>query len=618
MKKGLCVLVLLIVSCLVLNLLAQDKPQSKEEVKKRIMERIEKKLKEWCKRVMKRVEEIVDEELEKVFKKPGVKEKGYLGIIVEDTDEGVVVVNVTDNSPAEKAGFKKDDLILSIDEKKIETTDDITEALKNKVPGDEISIKIKRGKRKETIKVTLGRKEKIKPPEKVPGYIGIDVEDAEEGVVITKVEEGSPAHKAGLKKGDIILSIDDAEIVELKDMKEVLAKKYAGDTIEIVVERGDEEKSVRLTLAKREQKKPPAERPPRKKPGYLGIYPRETEEGIEIMSIIEDSPAEKAGLKEGDIIVSIDDQEVEDLEELREILIKKGAGTTVKIKVIRDDEEKVIQVTLGEREDGNPGPCCQEPDEERIRKKIREYMKKGLPKKQEPQEKEAPQEFEERVDELFKYVEELINRENFREYLEFAKEYLKEYNIPFEEIFEEDEEGNLRIKQDIKDALKTFLPVLREVFLETFKEELEKLKQKYEEYKEEIEELFGGNETIQKIFEWLEKFVSGWRAPEKPVPPKKARPYIGFELEELTDEERAEYDLEAGEGILIIGVEKGSPAKRKGIRKGDILLSINDHKVASIECMDKIIEKVKPGDKLKLVILRKGRKKTVKITVGEK
>lgn len=132
----------------------------------------------------------------------------------------------------------------------------------------------------------------------------------------------------------------------------------------------DLRKTIREELAKlargRETEKGPKEKtekgPEEKKPGYLGILAdrdftdeaREklglkAGEGILIEEVRPGTPAEKAGLKAGMVIVQINEDKVTE-ESMRDIMKKHFAGETVKITVLTPEGKKeVLEVTLGER-----------------------------------------------------------------------------------------------------------------------------------------------------------------------------------------------------------------------------------------------------------------------------
>ena len=74
----------------------------------------------------------------------------------------------------------------------------------------------------------------------------------------------------------------------------------------------------------------------------------EVEHGVLINSVLEDSPAEKAGFQEGDVIVEFDGKAVDGPDKLKELLGETDIGEEVKVKVFRDGKAKTLRVTIGE------------------------------------------------------------------------------------------------------------------------------------------------------------------------------------------------------------------------------------------------------------------------------
>jgi len=70
----------------------------------------------------------------------------------------------------------------------------------------------------------------------------------------------------------------------------------------------------------------------------LGIYPEETENGIKVKEVAENSPAEKAGLKAGDIITAADGKPIKTLADLRKVLSEKKKGDTMELTVKRGEQ----------------------------------------------------------------------------------------------------------------------------------------------------------------------------------------------------------------------------------------------------------------------------------------
>src|SRR5262245_15472241 len=134
-----------------------------------------------------------------------------------------------------------------------------------------------------------------KPPATV--YLGIQGEDATNGgAKLTSVTENAPSGKAGLKEGDVIRSVDGAEVKNYEGLIDEFRKRKPNDKAKFTVLRGKETKEIEVTFGFR-----PDERP------TVGITPEEAEGGILIADVQENSPAEKGGLKPGDLITAVDD-----------------------------------------------------------------------------------------------------------------------------------------------------------------------------------------------------------------------------------------------------------------------------------------------------------------------
>ena len=91
--------------------------------------------------------------------------------------------------------------------------------------------------------------------------------------------------------------------------------------------------------------------PAAKAPGYLGVQVEEVDDvvGLKVKRVTKNSPAEKSGLKAGDIILKIEAKRVLTMKGYNETLSKFDAGATVKLKVERNGKEQDVTVTLGKR-----------------------------------------------------------------------------------------------------------------------------------------------------------------------------------------------------------------------------------------------------------------------------
>ena len=72
------------------------------------------------------------------------------------------------------------------------------------------------------------------------------------------------------------------------------------------------------------------------------------DEGVIILEIVPKSPAEKSGLKSGDIIVEIDNHKIKNMNQMKKVLYKYKKGEKAKLTIIRDGEEKIVEIVLDE------------------------------------------------------------------------------------------------------------------------------------------------------------------------------------------------------------------------------------------------------------------------------
>mgnify|MGYP001140465172 CR=1 FL=1 len=83
-------------------------------------------------------------------------------------------------------------------------------------------------------------------------------------------------------------------------------------------------------------------------PSIAERYNLPVDSGIIVAEVVSGSPAQQDGIQVNDIIIEAADEKVENFEDLRNILFDHRAGDTLKVKLIRDGKEEIIDVVLGE------------------------------------------------------------------------------------------------------------------------------------------------------------------------------------------------------------------------------------------------------------------------------
>ena len=296
----------------------------------------------------------------------GELSKVYLGITGEDAPEngGAKLSDITEGGPAAKAGLKPGDIVTKVDDAKVERYEDFTDYFLNKKPGDALKLAVKRGDKDEAITVTLGLRE---PPKKdepkkdapkegakaAPPAVGVTFGRAGEALTITAVAKDGPAEKAGLKDGDIVVSVDGKKVADVKDFRALVGDKKAGDLVELVVKRGTEEVTAKFALSA--GRAPAAPAGPQTLP-LPGFTPELAQGPVKVASVVKDGPADKAGVKVGDTVTKVSGAEVESVRGfLRALRVGPGvedarkAGAKVKLAVRgADDNERELELELVE------------------------------------------------------------------------------------------------------------------------------------------------------------------------------------------------------------------------------------------------------------------------------
>ena len=211
------------------------------------------------------------------LKERGKVMRGWLGVMIQEVTpeiahalglkevKGALVADVTPGSPADKADIRRGDVIIEYNGKKIEEMNELPRLVANTPVGKSVPIKIWRNGKIRQLTVKVGElEEKVAKGERryAPQDLGLKVEELTpylaqrlgvkriHGVIITYVVPGSPAHEAGLSRGDIILKINRHPIEDLNDYQEVINSAKPGDTLLFLIERREGTLFVALKVPK--------------------------------------------------------------------------------------------------------------------------------------------------------------------------------------------------------------------------------------------------------------------------------------------------------------------------------------------------------------------------------
>lgn len=162
----------------------------------------------------------------------------------------------------------------------------------------------------------------------------------EHGALVADVTKGGPAEKAGVERGDVIVSFDGKEIKEMRELPFLVASTPVGKTVKVAVMRKGERKTLEVKIGQMKEEKEAEAASPAETP-RLGMTVEEltpelaknlglTEtSGIAVVQVEDDSPAAAAGLKPGDMILEIDQIPVKNLKDFNHKIEKYKKGDTI-------------------------------------------------------------------------------------------------------------------------------------------------------------------------------------------------------------------------------------------------------------------------------------------------
>lgn len=165
-----------------------------------------------------------------------------------------------------------------------------------------------------------------------------DIGDVKKGAVVAQVVKGSAADKAGLEVGDVIVSVNDKPVVNSTDLRNQVGLMRVGQDVKLGLIRDGERKTVTAVIAKaREGKMQAGKINDRLSGAELGaiqedhpLYGRV--HGVEVLSVTHDSKAWNAGLRKGDVIVSVNRRPVQNLAELKQAAKKSHNGLLLNVR----------------------------------------------------------------------------------------------------------------------------------------------------------------------------------------------------------------------------------------------------------------------------------------------
>lgn len=173
-----------------------------------------------------------------------------------------------------------------------------------------------------------------------------------DGVIIDEIIPGGAAERAGLVSGDILITFNKRILKNVNVVKELVAQRGSGTSVNVTILRHGQEQSVNVILGSRKTTSSHREE------GWLGVVIQDISleeakvaglipsDGVLIEEVLHESPAEKGGMLRGDILVQFDKQILKNVHTVKELVAQKAPGTKINVMIIRNRKTQQLRITL--------------------------------------------------------------------------------------------------------------------------------------------------------------------------------------------------------------------------------------------------------------------------------
>ncbi|HUH66609.1 MAG TPA: DegQ family serine endoprotease [Syntrophales bacterium] len=176
------------------------------------------------------------------------------------------------------------------------------------------------------------------------------------GALIANVIKGSPAEKAGIKQGDVILSFDGKDIKSSNDLPWIVAETPVGKTVDVNLMRQGKEMDVKVTIAEMTEKRLALAEGKTKnvlgvtvddiKPEWRTQFDITAQQGVVVIRVQSDGLADDVGIEPGDVIREVNRKTIRNSNDFRKAMDQVKSGESIVLLLTRDDQSYYVSITI--------------------------------------------------------------------------------------------------------------------------------------------------------------------------------------------------------------------------------------------------------------------------------
>jgi serine protease Do len=196
----------------------------------------------------------------------------------------------------------------------------------------------------------------------IRGYLGVNIQSMTpelakamklkeaKGALVAAVTENSPAAKAGIRRGDVIVGYDDGKIEGARDLASKVAETPVGEKVPVTVMRKGQMNKLSVEVGRLGPEKPETEPSTQADQERWGLRLQELDprladrmglsdgEGVQVVGVQPGSPADRAGIKRGDVILEVNRRQVSSIDQLRDLVAQVEDGDSLLMLVARNND----------------------------------------------------------------------------------------------------------------------------------------------------------------------------------------------------------------------------------------------------------------------------------------
>jgi serine protease Do len=176
------------------------------------------------------------------------------------------------------------------------------------------------------------------------------------GAIVADVIKGSPAEKAGIKQGDVILAFDGKAVKSSNDLPWIVAETPVGKTVNVTLIRQGKELDVKVTIVEMTEQRLALQAGKTKnvfgftvdniKPEWRRQFDLTAREGVVVIQVEADSLADDAGIEPGDVIREVNKKFVKDLNDFKKAMAQVKSNESVVFLLRRDDQSYYVSIAV--------------------------------------------------------------------------------------------------------------------------------------------------------------------------------------------------------------------------------------------------------------------------------